>query len=181
MIQIYCGDGKGKTSAAIGAAVRAAGHHIPVVFAQFLKDDTSGEIEILRSILGVAVLHAAHNYGFWKSQSEEEQRITVEEGKALLQQVQDTYQRAIRKKADADAQIDCLIVLDEVMAAMHAGILTESEVLDFLQQVGEQTEVILTGRNPADEILEVADYVSEVVPRKHPYNRGIVARTGVEK
>ena len=180
MIQVYCGDGKGKTSAAIGAAVRAAGHGIPVVFAQFLKDDTSGEIEILRSIPGVAVLHAAHNFGFWKSQSEEEQRITVEEGKALLQQVQDTYQRAIRKKADADAEIDCLLVLDEAMAAIHAGILEEADVLSFLQQVGEQTEVILTGRNPSERILEAADYVSEVVPRKHPYDRGIVARTGVE-
>ncbi len=181
MIQIYCGDGKGKTSAAIGAAIRAAGHGIPVVFAQFLKDDTSGEIEILRSIPGVAVLHAAHNFGFWKSLSEEEQRITIEEGKALLQQVQDTYHRAIRKKADPDAQIDCLIVLDEVMAAMHAGILTESEVLDFIRGVGEQMEVILTGRNPSDGLLELADYVSEVVPKKHPYDRGVVARTGVEK
>ncbi len=181
MIQIYCGDGKGKTSAAIGAAVRASGHGIPVVFAQFLKDDTSGEIEILRGIPGVAVLHAAHNFGFWRSQSEEEQRTTVEEGKALLQQVEDTYHRATRKHPDADAEIDCLIVLDEAMAAMHAGILTEAEVLDFIRGVGEQTEVILTGRNPSERILDAADYVSEVVPRKHPYDRGVVARTGVEK
>lgn len=180
MIQVYCGDGKGKTSAAIGAAVRAAGHHIPVVFAQFLKDDTSGEIEILRSIPGVAVLHAAHNFGFWKSQSEEERHITVEEGKGLLHQVEDTYHRATRKRPDADAEIDCLLVLDEAMAAMHAGILEEADVLSLLQQVGEQTEVILTGRNPSARILDAADYVSEVMPRKHPYDRGIVARTGVE-
>ncbi|MBP5265219.1 MAG: cob(I)yrinic acid a,c-diamide adenosyltransferase, partial [Lachnospiraceae bacterium] len=106
---------------------------------------------------------------------------SIREGKELLQRTFETYQRATKKKPDADAEIDCLIVLDEVMAAMQVGILDEADVMDFLNRVGEETEVILTGRNPSEAIFSKADYVSEVVAKKHPFDRGIVARTGVEK
>ena len=181
MIQIYCGDGKGKTSAAIGAAVRAAGHHIPVVFAQFLKDDTSGEIEILRQVPGVALLHATHNFGFWKSQSAEEQDITKAEAKALLQQVADTYERTKKCRPDGDAEISCLVVLDEIMAALTLGLVEEQEVLDLLAGFAEDVEVVLTGRNPSETLVSKADYVSELFPKKHPFEQGVVARTGVER
>ncbi|MCR5640178.1 MAG: cob(I)yrinic acid a,c-diamide adenosyltransferase [Lachnospiraceae bacterium] len=181
MIQIYCGDGKGKTSAGVGACVRAAGHGIPVVFAQFLKDDTSGEVEMLRQLPGVAVLHAAHNFGFWKSQSSEEQDITRREAQELLDRVEETMQRAKKRRPDADAEIDCLVVLDEIMAAVNLGLLEKQQVMDFLSRKGEQTEVVLTGRNPWEELVQQADYVSEVTARKHPYEQGIVARVGVER
>jgi len=181
MIQIYCGDGKGKTSASVGACLRAAGHGIPVVFAQFLKDDTSGEVEMLRQVPGIAVLHAAHNFGFWKSQSKEQQEITCNEAKGLLQQVEATWMRAQKRRPDADAEIASLVVLDEVMAAMSLGLVSEEAVLQLLDRLGEQTEVILTGRNPSEEIMARADYVSTIAATKHPYDRGITARVGVEK
>ena len=181
MIQIYCGDGKGKTSAAIGAAVRAAGHHIPVVFAQFLKDDTSGEIDILRSVPGVALLHATHNFGFWKSQSVEEQAITKAEAEDLLQQVRTTYERTKKCRPDADAEISCLIVLDEIMATVNLGLVEEAAVLKLLASLPEDVEVVLTGRNPSEALVERADYVSELFPKKHPFEQGVVARTGVER
>ncbi len=180
MIQIYCGDGKGKTSAGIGAVLRAAGHHIPVVYAQFLKDDTSGEISVLRDIPGVAVLHAAHHFGFWKSQNEEEREITRAEAAGLLQQVQDTMNRAMKRRPDPDAEIRCLVVLDEVIGAVGNGTLPEELVLDFLNGLKPTTEVILTGRNPSDKMIQLAAYVSEVQSTKHPYDKGITARVGVE-
>ncbi|MCR4998620.1 MAG: cob(I)yrinic acid a,c-diamide adenosyltransferase [Lachnospiraceae bacterium] len=180
MIQIYCGDGKGKTSAGIGAAVRAAGHHIPVVYAQFLKDDASGEISVLRDIPGIAVLHAAHHFGFWKSQSEEEREITRAEAAGLLQQVQDTMNRAMKRRPDADAEVDCLVVLDEVIGAVGNGVLEEDALLSFLRSLEEDVEVILTGRNPSNTLQSLADYVSEIHAVKHPYDKGISARIGVE-
>lgn len=181
MIQIYCGDGKGKTSAGVGAAVRAAGHGIPVVFAQFLKDDTSGEIGVLRELPGVAVLHAPHNFGFWMQQTPAEQALTRKEAEQLLSDVSDMVQRAKKRRPDADAEIDCLVVLDEIMASMKLGLVSEEAVVSFLDAQGEQTEIVLTGRDPSEAMLARADYVSEIRAIKHPYERGITARTGVER
>ena len=144
LVHIYCGDGKGKTSAAIGLAVRAAGCGRRVVIARFLKTDNSGEVEILKRLPEVTLIPCRKNFGFVRSMDEE-----------------------------------------TIMAAVNYGMVPEKDILDFLEnrpKKGEPDgmEIVLTGRNPSESLLGAADYVSEICKRKHPFDKGIMARRGVE-
>ena len=84
MVQLYMGDGKGKTCAAAGAALRAAGNGIPVIFGQFLKDSGSGEIQVLRRLSGLTLLHTPHHFGFFGRQTEEQKVVTKAESRELF-------------------------------------------------------------------------------------------------
>ena len=130
LIHIYCGDGKGKTSAAIGLAVRAAGSGLKVLFTRFLKNESSGELAILDDISQIKVLHLEKSYGFFKNLSEEKK-----------QEVRETYLQLWR---------------------------------------AIELEIVLTGRNPDEKLIELADYVSEIKKVKHPFDQGIYARKGIE-
>lgn len=202
MIQIYDGNGKGKTTAAVGLAVRAAGHQIPVLFIQFLKDTHSGEISVLRHIPGVHVLHAEHFFGFSFRMTEEEKEISREEYRGLLTSAalflsehtekipegsktpHDAKHQSSRNQNDrGSASPDCVIVLDEVLHAINAGLLAESELLYFLDEAKHSSgaEIVLTGTNPGEEISKRADYISEIRKIRHPFDRGILARKGIEE
>ena len=223
MIQIYDGNGKGKTTAAIGLAVRAAGHQIPVLFIQFLKDAHSGEISVLQHIPGVYVLHAEHFFGFSFRMTEEEREISREEYRGLLTSAalflsehtekipegsKNSAELCLLKNQAANkdphdmkhqgdgknlndrnmndsnsAYPDCLIVLDEVLHAVNAGLLEESELLHFLDEAkcSLGAEIVLTGTDPGEEISKRADYISEIRKVRHPFDRGILARKGIEE
>ena len=173
LVHIYCGDGKGKTSAAIGLAVRAAGCGKHVVIARFLKTDDSGEVEALKMLPGVHVIPCRKNFGFVRSMDEKTKEKCAAYNRAL-------FLEAARMAEDAD-----LVVFDEIMAAMNYGMVPEADVLDFLAdrpKKGETDglEVVMTGRNPSEALIDAADYVSEICKRKHPFDRGIMARRGVE-
>ncbi len=170
MIHIYCGDGKGKTSAAVGLAVRAAGRGIRVFAARFLKTEDSGEVEILRNIPGIAVLPCEKNFGFVSRMDEK----TKKEAAACQARL---FSRAVSMAEEAGSG---LLILDEIMAAISYGMIEEEEVINFLKNRPEELEVVLTGRNPSEALLGLADYVSEIQKRKHPYDRGILAREGIE-
>ena len=142
MIHLIQGDGKGKTSAAVGMAVRANGHGWPVLFMQFLKDGNSGEISLIRSISGIDVVQCPVNYGFTFQMTKEQ------------------------------------LVLDEVVDALNAGLVIEKRLRAILEK--KDAEIVLTGRNAPEWLVEKADYVSEVVKRKHPYDNGVQAREGIE-
>lgn len=186
MVEIYCGDGKGKTTAAAGLALRALGHNIPVIFAQFLKEDTSGEIMGLRKLSGVTVLHAQVFYGFVKQMSEAEKNETKAAYDALLcdivrmtEEIRKQYHQATRQEGRA-ADIAVLVVLDEVLHACNYGLLDETRLLSFLASQPSEVEIILTGRNPSEALLACADYISTVEKRRHPFDAGVSARIGVE-
>lgn len=168
MIQIYSGDGKGKTSAAVGAAIRSLGDGNRVIFSQFLKDDSSSEINILRSLDGIKVMHAKHN-GFYKTlnekQEEDEKQAMCELLESVINESKNNYQ---------------MIILDELLWAYNFEIVDKKVVLDFLRDVNGKFEVILTGRNPEEDLLNIADYVSEVSKVKHPFDNGVKARKGIE-
>ena len=170
LVHIYCGDGKGKTSASTGLAVRAAGRGFRVVIARFLKNDDSGEVEILKSVPGITVLPCEKEFGFVFAMDEAAKREATE-----------YYKELFRKAAAAVQEIHAdLLVMDEIMAAMFYNMVPEQEVLQFLKTRPENLEVVMTGRDPSEAICEVADYITEMKMIRHPYEKGISARMGIE-
>jgi len=170
LIHIYCGDGKGKTTAAMGLALRCAGRGFPVVVAQFLKDGTSGECRVLAKLDNVT-LFAANPCGkfSWQLADDEKSRTAG----ALRRMFEAASGLAVKTNAR-------LLVLDEVCGASAAGLLDERALLDFLDSKPKGLEVVITGRNPSDKLLGRADYITEMVKKKHPYDKGIAAREGIE-
>ncbi|MGM9613671.1 MAG: cob(I)yrinic acid a,c-diamide adenosyltransferase [Butyricicoccus sp.] len=171
LIHIYCGDGKGKTTAAMGLALRCAGHGEKVVIAQFLKDGTSGESRLLAKLDNVTLLAANPVGKFSKAMNEAERE---ESEQAMARTFRAAVDFAVREHAR-------MLVLDEVCAAITTGMLEEWDVLEFLDDKPKDLEVVLTGRNPTLRMQERADYISEICKRKHPFDRGIRAREGIEK
>lgn len=169
-IHIYCGDGKGKTTAAIGLSVRAAGRGMKVVIARFLKTEDSGEVGVLRAIPGIQVLPCSRTFGFTF-------QMTPEEKKEAAAYFQDQFRLACREAVSQEAD---LLILDEILAACNTGMVPEDEVTAFLTARPEKLEVVLTGRDPSDRLTELADYVSEIQARKHPFAQGQKARRGIE-
>lgn len=170
LVHIYCGDGKGKTTAAVGLAVRAAGSNKKVVVKRFLKNDHSGEVEILKQIPGITVLPCTRTFGFsWKMSQKEK-----EEAKAYYgEELEKAWKMALDQNAD-------MLVLDEAVGACGLGFIKEDRLLELIENKPEKLEVILTGRNPSKSLLAAADYVTEMVMGAHPYTRGIPARKGIE-
>ena len=168
LIHIYCGDGKGKTTAAVGLAVRAAGAGKKVVFTQFFKDGSSSEIKVLQGVENIQILHCNTVRGFWKRMTDAQKARASADYTQLLSDV-------ARLAMDAD-----LLVLDEIVSACNHGTIAEVAVTDFLRSKPEKLEVVLTGRNPSEYLLRLADYVTQMQKIKHPYDRGIAARKGIE-
>ena len=170
LIHIYCGDGKGKTSAATGLAVRAAGCGEKVLFARFLKNEESGELEILDRIPEIHVIHLERSFGFYRTLTEEEQ--------AEVRQMYEALWQDIVRRAETD--VYDVLVMDEFMAAYNYGLIGHDAAFAFLREKPERLEVVLTGRDPDEDLVELADYVSEIRKVKHPFDRGIRARRGIE-
>lgn len=170
LIHIYCGDGKGKTSAATGLAVRAAGCGKRVLFTRFLKNENSGELKILDAVPEIRVVHLDRSYGFFSTLSDREKEDVRQMYGQLWQDI---------KKLVSGSGFDVL-VMDEVMAAYRYGLIPREEVLEFLKGKPENLEIVLTGRDPDENLVELADYVSEIRKIKHPFDRGIRAREGIE-
>ena len=162
MIHLYHGDGKGKTTAAMGLALRMAGRGRPVVIAQFLKGADSGERLALARLPQVTLLPVPEKLKFLFAMTEEERRQEARRAQELL----------------AQAGQAAAVVLDEVCDGVNAGLLPLADLLALLD--GARAEVVLTGRDPAPELTERADYITHFQKEKHPYDRGVPARCGVE-
>lgn len=196
-VQLYCGDGKGKTTAAIGQAVRMAGSGGRAVIARFLKNDDSGEVAALRLIPNIRVLPCEKSFGFTWQMTEAEKAEAAEYYEALLlkagdaarETVQEILGDAAREMPDAAVQetagetvreLPVLLVLDEVCAAVNSGLLKERSVLELLDNRPERLEVVMTGRDPSDGFLQRADYISRIEKIRHPFDAGLAARKGIE-
>lgn len=169
LVHLYCGDGKGKTTAAVGLAVRHSGRGGKVVFAQFLKDGTSGECRVLAK-LGVTVL-AANPVGKFSFRMTEEEK--AETAAALGRTFDAATGFAVRERAT-------LLVLDEICAAVNCGFLPEKTLTEFLESRPDSLEVVLTGRDPSENLQVHADYITEMKKRRHPFDKGVAAREGIE-
>lgn len=172
MLIIYTGDGKGKTTAAIGQTVRAKGQGFRVAFGQFMKrGDQAGEQQLLPGILGPDMF-AAMGEGFFRNEKEREKHR--EAALRLLDWA--------REKLDAEAEpgLD-MLVLDETLYALGTGLLDRAEVEDLCDRAQRAgAHLVLTGRGLTDWLRERADLVTETHQIKHPYEQGITAQKGVE-
>ncbi len=184
LIHIYCGDGKGKTTASIGLLVRAVGNHIPVVFAQFMKNDTSSEIEIIRTMPDTVVLHAKKHFGFYhKMSADEKEEARIEYTATFIEAVNIAKEKALLRQNKEERLNNglTLLILDEILSAYNYNLIDNVMLVELLQHKPDNLEIVLTGRNPKVELIELADYVSEIQKRKHPFDKGITARKGIEK
>ena len=164
MLHLYWGDGKGKTTAAMGLALRALGHGRRVVILQFLKDGSSGEIEMLRRC--GAVVYACPNAKFtWLMTDAERAEARRTNTRTLQTVLQGSFD---------------LLVLDEACAALKSNILDEALLRKAAAFAKGGREVVVTGRDPAPWLQDAADYSTEMQMHKHPYTQGIAAREGVE-
>lgn len=170
MLHIYCGDGKGKTTAALGLALRAAGSGMQVHFVQFLKGSETSELRSLANIPEITVLRCDRDYGFsFRMDAAQKAQITA------------CHNRMLREAADRLEKGETqLLVLDEFCAAYNLGLLDQSLAEDLVLGIPAACELVLTGRNPAEPFLGAADYISEIQAVRHPYTRGISARRGIE-
>jgi len=168
MIHLYVGDGKGKTSAAAGLAVRMLGHGRRVLFCRFLKG-RSGEVESLRS-LGAQVMSAPGGGKFTFQMSPEETRQA---------KIANTNFFSELRQAALSGGF-ALIVLDEIIDAINANLLETQELISFVEEISPESELVLTGRNPGEKIESIADYHTEFKCRAHPFEKGVPARKGVE-
>jgi len=167
----YYGDGKGKTTAALGLAIRAAGCGKNVVIVQFLKDWKCGEISSLTLIPNVTVFRGKSSGGdFFHEMNETE--------KAATKIIHDDN---LHKSLDLHKNGQCdLLILDEAVDAYRLGALDTVLFEELLDNKPESLELVVTGHDTLDLLLERADYVTEMVKHKHPYDNGITARRGIE-
>ena len=170
MIHVYYGDGKGKTTAAMGLALRMLAAGGRVVIVQFLKDGGSGEVRMLSSRLGVTVFACAPTGKFtWEMTNEE------------LAAVRKTHDKNLAAALDEVEALGArLLVLDEVLDALAMRLVNEEAVSRVLKRGASELEVVLTGRNPSEDIASHVDYLTEMVCKKHPFEQGVPSREGVE-
>ena len=170
MKHIYYGDGKGKTTAAIGLAVRAAGSKMKVLFVQFLKTEFSGERHILSHTENVTLTFCPLELKFTFDMDHKEKAQAAKIFKGIFDNAVTT---ALTEKYD-------MVVLDEVFEAINAHMLSESEVYEFITNAPSSMEIVMTGHNPPQKFMDCADYITEFKKIKHPYDRGITGRIGIE-
>jgi cob(I)alamin adenosyltransferase len=169
-VHVYTGDGKGKTTAALGLALRAAGRGLRTYIAQFLKAPPSGETEAMARLAPLIRIEQFGREGF----------ITVKDGPG-----DEDVERAKAGLAKArEAMLSGayrIVVLDEVNTAVHFRILPEADVLDFIGERPAAVELVLTGRYAPASFVDRADLVTEMKAVKHYFDRGVKAREGIEK
>ncbi len=170
MKHIYFGDGKGKTTAAVGIAVRAAGSNLKVLFVQFLKTEFSGERRVLSNLPNVTLTCCPLELKFTFEMNESEKQQASKIFKEIFERSAETV---LTEKYD-------MIVLDEVFEAISADMLSESDVFEFIANAPVSVEIIMTGHNPPKRFMESADYITEFKKIKHPYDRGVTGRIGIE-
>ena len=166
-VHIYTGNGKGKTTAAAGLAARALGQGLRVGFFQFLKNGMSGETISLAKLGAVVVSPMGSGKFLWDMNQEEKAACAAKQDETLA--------RAIEMAPGFD-----LLVLDEVICAVEAGVLSRQKLVSFIENKPAALELVLTGRGECTGLLELADYVTEMGEKAHPYNKGLAARKGVE-
>ena len=170
LLHLYYGDGKGKTTAAIGLAVRAAGSKMKVLFVQFLKTEFSGERHILSHTENVTLTFCPLELKFTFEMDDKEKAQAAKIFKGIFDNAVTT---ALTEKYD-------MVVLDEVFEAINAHMLSESEVYEFITNAPSSMEIVMTGHNPPQKFMDCADYITEFKKIKHPYDRGITGRIGIE-
>ncbi len=174
MIHLYTGNGKGKTTAAIGLGIRAAGWSLQVCFAQFMKGNDTGELHVLNNLPGITILRSEKNFGFYSSMSESDKEELTEIHNRILDRILESVESG-----------SChMVILDEITYPVHWGLLDMEKLRRLLafgkQGADQEIELVLTGRNAEDFLSNMADYITEMKRVRHPYESGMGARKGIE-
>ena len=167
MIQVYTGNGKGKTSAALGIALRALGYGKRVFMVQFMKSDKSGEVLAAKGFPQFKIACFGRNCLIDKASISQEDIALAEKGLAQA--------RDVTLSGDYD-----ILILDELNTAVDFGLLKLEDAIEVIKTGSKNLEVVITGRNAPREFIESADLVSEIREIKHYYQKGIKARKGIE-
>lgn len=166
MIQVYTGNGKGKTTAALGLALRASGSGFKVYIAQFVKGRDYGELKALKDIKNIEIEQFGRRC-FIRNSPEKKDLELAKKGFARIKE--------IAKKGKHK-----IIILDEINIAVKLKLLKLDDVVNFIKNSPDECELILTGRYAHPAIIRAADLVSEIKERKHYYKNGVRARKGIE-
>lgn len=167
-IQVYTGNGKGKTTAAIGLSVRAAGAGLNVFIAQFIKLGEYSEIKSLKKFSDRITINQYGLGKFIKGKPSEEDMAAARKGLIA------TRNALLSGKYD-------IIILEEGNVAVSLGLMSANDIIDLIEMKPDHVEMVITGRNASPEIIDKADLVTEMKDIKHYYNKGVAARTGIEK
>jgi len=169
-IQVYTGNGKGKTTAALGLALRAAGHGLRSYIGQFLKGQVYGELAAARKLKPLITIEQFGRKGFIHV-TENPDEEDIRRARAGLEKC---------RRAMLSGRFD-IIVLDEINVALHFRLLEKKDVHGLLDRKPTEVEIVLTGRYAPPSLLRRADLVTEMKDKKHYYARGVRARAGIEK
>ena len=167
-VQVYTGDGKGKTSAALGLALRAAGAGLKVYIGQFMKKGKYSELKSLQKLKDNITIAQFGRARFIRQKIAEEDKLQARRGFEKI------------KKIIRSGKYD-LVILDEINVALSYGLLSKEEVIGIIKSRPKTQEIVLTGRNAPRDIVKLADLVTEMKEIKHYFSKGVKARTGIEK
>ena len=168
LLQVYTGDGKGKTTASLGLALRAIGHGMKVCMIQFMKNsDIYGEVRLAEKMPGLTIIPVGrHDFVNLKNP----EAIDIELAGAGWQKAKDII---------GSQQYD-IVILDEINVALSCGLLDQAAVIPFLSRCKGSVEVVATGCWAPQELLDVADLVTEMKNIRHPYSKGVDSREGID-
>lgn len=169
-VQIYTGDGKGKTTAALGLALRAAGHGFKTHIGQFLKGQVYGELAAAKKLSPLLKIEQYGRKGFY--------HVTEDPDQDDIRRARNGLKKSLKAMLSKDFRI---VVLDEINVAVYFKLLEEKEILDFIDQKPKSVELILTGRYAPPSFIDKADLVTEMKEIKHYFQNGVKARKGIEK
>ncbi|MBQ5760584.1 MAG: cob(I)yrinic acid a,c-diamide adenosyltransferase [Clostridia bacterium] len=173
-IQLYYGDGKGKTTAAMGQIVRCVGHGMKVLVYQFLKEPNSGEVEVIRNLPGVEYIANEGQIPFLFNLTPEQQAHFREQWGKVWEVVKEKYYSGAYD----------LVVLDEVIDAYNLGTIDKEDLHAVMDNRPQGTELVITGHQygmDLSELFKRADYVTKMVKEKHPFDEGMPCRKGIEE
>ena len=169
LVHIYTGNGKGKTTAAIGLGIRAAGSGMKVLMVQFCKGSSTSEETTIKKLEPDFELYK------YKQICKFIWQMTPEEKNQMAEDTLHLFNYAVNSAKNKD-----MIILDEIMAAITNEFIDVRKIVDFINNKPSNLELVLTGRNAPKELIDIADYVSEINAVKHPMTQGIMARKGIE-
>ena len=169
-IHLYFGNGKGKTTAAIGQCIRALGYDKKIIFAQFLKGSQSGEINYLSDKDNIIILRNSEDLGFTNTMNTHDIRSITDFHNTTLKEISHILETK---------QID-ILVLDEILDAYNENLLDKDFLKKIINTKPDNLEIILTGRTPDKYFIEISSYITEMKKIKHPNDNKILARKGIE-
>ena len=173
MVEVYIGDGKGKSTAAIGLALRCYGSGGRALVLQFLKTRTSGEVDAIADL---------HSERFLIRRFESEHDLIFDDPteldlEYLRKDIQNAYEYAYSSITSGQWDV---VVLDEILWAQYFNLLSIEQLLNLIKNKSMNTELVLTGRYAPDEVLQLADYITQMSSKRHPYDKGVQARRYIE-